>query len=110
MISSPTTIVGSANGRSMTELTKFLPGKSSRTSIQAVTVPSTPFVIAASAAIASESFSAANAWSDVTTSQKPSLPSLVDDQTSAAIGSDDNAEERDHKAEGEGRAGPLPHV
>ena len=35
----PATIVGSANGRSMTELTSFLPRKSSRTSVHASAVP-----------------------------------------------------------------------
>ena len=68
MSTSPTTIVGKAKGRSMTALTRFLPGKSSRTSIQAVTVPSTAFVSAARPAITSDSFSAAMASPDVTTS------------------------------------------
>ena len=39
----PATIVGSANGRSMTAFTTDLPRKSSRTSTQAVIVPSTAF-------------------------------------------------------------------
>ena len=37
----PATIVGSANGRSMSALTTDLPGKSSRTRTQAMSVPMT---------------------------------------------------------------------
>ena len=42
--SGPATIVGSANGRSISELTELLPGKSSRTSIQAMIVPITALI------------------------------------------------------------------
>ena len=71
----------------MIALTTFLPGNSSRTSIQAISVPSTPLASAAAAAIASDSFRAARACGEVTTSQKPPAPFSVDDHTSAAIGS-----------------------
>ena len=43
---SPATIVGSANGRSMSALTKRLPRNSSRTSTQAMTVPITALIAA----------------------------------------------------------------
>ena len=84
---SPATIVGSANGRSMTALSAVLPGNSSRTSTHAVTVPSTAFVSAAATEISSVSFSAETASADETVSQNPASPFPVDDQTSAAIGS-----------------------
>jgi hypothetical protein len=84
---SPATIVGSANGRSMIPFTSDLPRKSSRTRTDAVIVPSTAFVSAAIAATVSVSFSAATASGPFTTSQKPAPPACVDDQISAAIGS-----------------------
>src|SRR5437870_4005667 len=83
----PATIVGSANGRSITALTIDLPRKSSRTRTQAVSVPSTAFVPAAAAETTSVSFRAATASALETASQKPPLPLFVEVQTSAAIGS-----------------------
>ena len=73
-------------------------------------VPSTPFVSAASAAMTSESFSAATASRDETTSQNPPAPFSVDDQTSGRDRQrdDDQQERRDKATEGEGRADPLP--
>src|SRR5581483_2991011 len=79
----PATIVGNANGRSMTALTSDFPRKSSRTSTHAVIVPSTAFRSAAAAASSSVSFSAATASGPVTAVQKS--PS-VEAHTRAAIG------------------------
>ena len=42
----PATIVGSANGRSTSALTTALPGKWSRTSTQAISVPVTALIAA----------------------------------------------------------------
>ena len=87
MITSPATIVGRANGRSMIALTTDLPAKSSRTRTQAMIVPNTAVVSTASVDISSVSFSAETACGDETTSQKPAQPLPVDRQTTAAIGS-----------------------
>src|SRR5947207_2209587 len=54
----------------MIALTRLLPRKSSRTSTQAVIVPSTAFVAAASAATPNVSLSAATASGPLTASQK----------------------------------------
>ena len=71
----------------MIELITDLPRKSSRTSTQAVTVPSTAFRTATMNAAPTVSFSAATDCGLVTASQKACLPSLREAQTSAAIGS-----------------------
>ena len=67
---SPATIVGSANGRSITELTIDLPRKSSRTSTQAMRVPNTALISATIPASARVSFSAATPSGLETASQK----------------------------------------
>ena len=87
MITSPATIVGRANGRSMIALTTDLPANESRTRTQAMIVPNTAVVSTASVDISSVSFSAETACGDETTSQKPDQPFPVDRQTTAAIGS-----------------------
>src|SRR5882672_11093671 len=71
----------------MIALTSVLPRKSSRTSTQAVIVPSTAFRSATTIDVPSVSFRAATASGLVTACQKPCDPALVDSQTSAAIGS-----------------------
>ena len=59
----PATIVGSANGRSMSALTTRLPGNSSRTSTQAISVPADRVDRPRRAERAgSVNFSAATAW------------------------------------------------
>src|SRR6188474_1921914 len=87
MITSPATIVGSANGRSMIALTTDLPANESRTRTHAMIVPNTAVVSTASVDMTSVSFRAETAWGDETTSQKPDQPLPVDRQTTAAIGS-----------------------
>ena len=57
----PTTIVGSAKGRSMSALSDALPRKSSRTSTHAVAVPATALTAATTSDVHSDSFSAATA-------------------------------------------------
>jgi hypothetical protein len=83
----PATIVGSANGRSMTLFTIDRPGKRSRTSTQAVIVPKTALTSAARTATITLSFSAATASGFDTADQKPDQPSSPDAATTAARGS-----------------------
>ena len=71
----------------MIAFTSDLPRKESRTSTQAVIVPSTALSSATAIEVQSVSFSAATASGLVTTSQNPSQPPFVDSNTSAAIGS-----------------------
>ena len=71
---SPATIVGSANGRSMSELTMPLPRNESRTSTHATSVPNTPLMSATSSDAPSVSLSAATASGAVTACQKASQP------------------------------------
>src|SRR5262245_978906 len=71
----------------MTAFKMDFPRNSSRTSTQAVTVPRTALVSAASAAIASVSLRAATASGEEITSQKLAPPFCVERQASAAIGS-----------------------
>ena len=66
----PATIVGSANGRSMTAFTTDFPRKSSRTRTQAVIVPSTPFRSVTANDVASVILSADTASGDEIASQK----------------------------------------
>ena len=66
----PATIVGSANGRSMTALTTTFPGKSSRTRTHAVIVPSTPFSSVTANDVASVILSAETASGVEIASQK----------------------------------------
>ena len=71
----------------MIALTSDLPRKSSRTSTQAVIVPSTAFRSETASDAPTVSFSAATASGLETASQKDCDPSLVASQTSAASGS-----------------------
>src|SRR6187551_219285 len=87
MITSPATIVGSANGRSMIAFTTLFPRNSSRTRTHAMTVPNTAVVSTASVEITSVSFRAATACGEETTSQNPDQPLPVDFEITAAIGS-----------------------
>ncbi len=79
-------MVGSANGRSISEFTIHLPRNSSRTSTQAMIVPSTAFTTTTISEVTSVSFSAAHAWGLDTDVQKPSQPFSVDLATTAASG------------------------
>src|SRR3989442_5957994 len=71
----------------MTALTTDLPGKSSRTSTQAVTVPSTAFTSAAATATRTLSFSAETASGAETAFHQPDQPSSADAEATAASGS-----------------------
>ena len=82
----PATIVGSANGRSMTALTMLLPGNESRTSTQAISVPLTALIATTISEMANVSFRAATASGRVTAFQKLAQPSSNADATTAAIG------------------------
>src|SRR5690348_18114833 len=70
----------------MTELTSDLPRKSSRTSTQAVIVPSTPLIRTTTKAAPNVSFSAPTASGLEMTCQNACAPSFLDSQTMAAIG------------------------
>src|SRR6476661_10951174 len=83
---SPATIVGRANGRSITAFTIDLPGKSPRTRTQAVTVPQTLLLSTTMKAAPKVSLSADTASGFETACQKASAPLLCDSQTRAAIG------------------------
>src|SRR4051794_3215975 len=87
MITSPATIVGRANGRSMIALTTDLPANESRTSTHAMIVLNTAVVSTASDAIASVSLRAETASGDETTSQNPDQPRSDAFDATAAIGS-----------------------
>src|SRR4029079_14863517 len=87
MITSPATIVGSANGRSMIALTRDFPANESRTRNQAMIVPKTGVVSTARVAVSNDSFRPATACGEETASQNPDQPFPVDFQTTAAIGS-----------------------
>jgi hypothetical protein len=60
---SPATIVGSAKGTSMTTSSKALPGKWSRTSTQAITVPITTLMPVTRKAWLTVRLTAAQVWS-----------------------------------------------
>ena len=79
----PATIVGSANGRSIRELTSDLPRKLSRTSTHAITVPITAFTNATTSAAATVSFSDATACGLVIADQNPWPPLSVERQMTA---------------------------
>src|SRR6478752_301236 len=81
------TMVGSANGRSMSALTYLLPGKSSRTSTHAMSVPMTALSRATPTDTRSVVQMAAGATGAVTASQKPASPSSSEWTVSAASGS-----------------------
>ena len=87
MITSPATIVGSANGRSMIALMTDLPANESRTSTHAMIVPNTAVVSTASVDIASVSLRAETASGDETTCQNPDQPRSAAFEATAAIGS-----------------------
>ena len=81
------TIVGSANGRSMIALTNALPGNSSRTSTQAMSVPKTTLIRATTSETHTVIVSASIAASSVMASQKPLQPLSNDCTVIAASGS-----------------------
>ena len=81
------TIVGSANGRSISALTMRLPGNSSRTSTQAISVPITTLTRATMADTSTVTRSAARATGAVAASQNPLTPSSNEVTVSAASGS-----------------------
>ncbi len=68
------TIVGSANGRSISALTIFLPRKSSRTSTQAIRVPITTLTTATTSDTPTVTRSAAIAVGASIASMKPPMP------------------------------------
>src|SRR3954451_15853377 len=82
----PATIVGSANGRSITALTNALPRKRSRTSTHATSVPAAALIAATRIDRTSVSFSAATACGAVTASQNACRPPAVERATTAASG------------------------
>src|SRR3954447_15732771 len=82
----PATIVGSANGRSISALTNALPRKRSRTSTHATSVPATALTAATRIDRTSVSLSAATACGAVTASQNAARPPSVDRATTAASG------------------------
>src|SRR5690242_4474172 len=71
----PATIVGSANGMSMTTSRTALPGNRSRTSTQAMTVPMTTLSRVTSTDCTTVSSTADRVWGLVMVSQKPANPS-----------------------------------
>jgi hypothetical protein len=82
----PATIVGSAKGRSMIEFTQRLPGKSSRTSTQAMIVPATALIATTITEAIRVSLSAATACGELTASQNSPSPPSNDFATTAASG------------------------
>ena len=82
----PATIVGSANGRSITELTIDFPRKSSRTRTQAIRVPAKALTTTTPSDRSSVSLSALIARGFVISSQKMPGPSAPDWMTTAANG------------------------
>src|SRR6185312_5613202 len=81
------TIVGNANGRSITASTIRLPGKLSRTSTQATRTPKTTLIAATTAEIVSVTRNESSADGDVTADTKSGQPPLADCHTIAASGS-----------------------
>src|SRR4029079_10026384 len=127
MITSPATIVGRANGRSMIALTRDFPANESRTRTQAMIVPKTAVVSTARVAVITASFRAAAAAGEETTSTNqeqahaprlrgadrpdpgPAVPGrLPDDGRDRQH--DDDEQERRHEThlQGESRRGSLP--
>src|SRR5580765_1160177 len=82
----PTTIVGSANGRSTSALMTLRPRKRSRTRTQATSVPVTALMAAAASEHSSVRRSAATAWRPLTAAQSASRPPSVERATTAASG------------------------
>src|ERR1700731_4196482 len=81
------TIVGSANGRSITASTRSLPGKSSRTSNQATRVPKKTLITVTTEEIVSVTRNDSSADGDVTADTNAAQPPLADCHTIAASGS-----------------------
>src|SRR3954453_10123685 len=82
----PATIVGRANGRSMSALTSARPRNRSRTRTHATSVPATALIAATRIESSSVSFSAATAWRAVTASTNAPRPPSVERATTAASG------------------------
>src|SRR4051794_27708393 len=82
----PATIVGRANGRSISALTAALPRKRSRTRTHATSVPATALTAATRTEMSSVSFSAATACGAVTASTNACRPPSVERATTAASG------------------------
>jgi hypothetical protein len=83
----PATIVGRANGRSIRAPTTALPGNWSRTSTQAIVVPTTALTATTTSATVKVRRRAASACGVVAECQKAAQPSLPERQTTAASGS-----------------------
>ena len=83
----PATIVGSANGRSIIALTIRLPGNSSRTITHAINVPKIALISTTIAETINVSLIAATASGFETSRQKAPVPPFVDCAKSAASGS-----------------------
>src|ERR1700738_429502 len=81
------TIVGSANGRSITASTSRLPGKSSRTRTQATSVPKRTLITVTTEEIVSVTRNDSSADGDVTADTNAAQPPLADCHTIAARGS-----------------------
>src|SRR5262245_18154659 len=81
------TIVGSANGRSMSALTMLLPGNWSRTSTQAISVPITTLMTATTTETSTVMRSESMAAGAVMASQNPDQPSSNEVTVRAASGS-----------------------
>ena len=71
-------------------------------------MPRTAFRIETASEAPTVSFSAATASGLETASQNDCVPSLVASHMSAAMAADHDHEEGRHKAEGQGRSGPVP--
>ena len=82
----PATIVGSANGMSITTLRTPRPGNLSRTSTQAITVPITAFSSATPKATPTVSPMALSVWGAVSAAQKASGPPETAVPTTTASG------------------------
>ena len=95
----------------MIALTTAFPRKSSRTSTQAVTVPSTALSSETRSDVTSVNFSAATACGSETALPEPlrTLARRLPDQRSDRE-EDENGQERRDETEGQGRCGPVPRV
>ena len=82
----PATIVGSANGRSISELRSLLPGNSSRTRTQAIAVPTTQLITVTISASEDRDPQRLERLRLGDASQKPASPPSNDFRTSATIG------------------------
>src|SRR4029078_7539300 len=80
------TIVGSAKGRAISELTSPLPGNSSRISTHAISVPNTALIATTTSATVSVRRSAATAWGLEIDCQKAPAPPSVERTTTDASG------------------------